>query len=132
VHWVTVTKAGLTAVWSAILGLLIGLVITSQTLYAATAAAWREYAVLEALGIPTWRMAAAVLAQSFWVGTVGLAIGVPVSLGLGWLLGFVGTKLLLPTWLVGSVAATAMATVFASGLFALRSLRLVQPAELLR
>jgi putative ABC transport system permease protein len=132
VHWMTATKAGIAAVWSAILGLLIGLVITSQTLYAATASAWREYAVLEALGIPTWRMAATVLAQSFWIGMSGLAVAVPASLGLGWLLGLVNMKVLFPPWLVGPAAALTMATVLFSGLFALRSLRLVQPAELLR
>jgi putative ABC transport system permease protein len=131
-HWVTTTKAGLISAWSAILGLLIGLVITSQTLYAATAAAWREYAVLEALGVPTWRMAAAVLAQSFWIGAAGLAVAVPTSLALGRLLGFAGTEILFPAWLVGPTAAFTMATVLASGLFALRSLRLVQPAQLLR
>jgi putative ABC transport system permease protein len=132
IHWVMTTKAGLIAVWSAILGLVIGLVITSQTLYAATAAAWREYAVLEALGVPTWRMACGVLAQSFWIGTAGLAVAVPISLALGRLLGFAGTKALFPAWLVGPTAAITMATVLMSGLFALRSLRLVQPAELLR
>jgi putative ABC transport system permease protein len=132
VRWMTTTKAGITAVWSALLGLLIGLVITCQTLYAATAAAWREYAVLEALGIPTWRMAATVLAQSFWIGTVGLAVAVPASLGLGRLLEFAGTRMLFPAWLVGPTLAVTMATVLVSGLFALRSLRLAQPAELLR
>ncbi len=132
IHWMTATKAGLAAVWSAILGLLIGLVITSQTLYAATASAWREYAVLEALGIPTWRMGMTVLAQSFWIGTLGLAVAVPVSLGLGELLGLVNIKVLFPIWLIGPSAALTMITVLLSGLFAMRSLRLVQPAELLR
>ena len=132
VHWMTTTKAGLATVWSAILGLLIGLAITSQTLYAATAAAWREYAVLEALGIPTWRMAAAVLAQSFWIGAAGLAIACPAAFGLGGLLGSLNIKVLFPLWLVGPATGLTMATVLLSGLLALRSLRLVQPAELLR
>lgn len=131
-HWMTATKAGIAAVWSAILGLLIGLVITSQTLYAATAASWREYAVLEALGIPGWRMAATVVAQSLWIGTLGLGVAVPVAWALGRLLGLVNIKMLFPPWLVGPAAAVTMVTVLVSGLFALRSLRLVQPAELLR
>jgi putative ABC transport system permease protein len=131
-HWMTTTKAGIATVWSAILGLLIGLVITSQTLYAATAAAWREYAVLEALGIPTWRMAAAVLGQSFWIGAAGLAIACPVTLGLSKALTLFGVRVLLPVWLVAPSATLTLITVLLSGLFALRSLHLVQPAELLR
>jgi putative ABC transport system permease protein len=132
VHWMTATKAGLATVWSAILGLLIGLVITSQTLYAATAASWREYAVLEALGIATWRMAASVLGQSFWIGAVGLTVAYPVALLLGDALDLLGVKVLFPLWLLGPAAVLTIATVLVSGLLALRSLRLIQPAELLR
>jgi putative ABC transport system permease protein len=131
-HWMMATKAGLVTVWSAILGLLIGLVITSQTLYAATAASWREYAVLEALGIPTWRMAAAVLGQSFWIGATGLAIACPVTLSLGQALNRLDVRVLFPGWLLAPCAGLTLATVLLSGLFALRSLRLAQPAELLR
>src|SRR5216110_2862753 len=68
VHWLTKTKAGIALGYSALLGLLVGAVVTSQTLYAAVAASLREYAILQALGIPRWRMAATVVAQSFWVG----------------------------------------------------------------
>jgi putative ABC transport system permease protein len=132
VHWMMATKAGATAVWSAILGLVIGVVITCQTLYAATAASWREYAVLEALGIPTRRIVTAVLAQSFWVGAAGLVIAAPVTLTLSDLLALIGLKLLFPTWLVGPTVGVTLATVILSGLVALRSLRLAQPAELLR
>jgi putative ABC transport system permease protein len=132
VHWVTATKAGVTAVWSAILGLVIGVVISCQTLYSATAASWREYAVLEALGIPTWRMVAGVLAQSFWVGAAGLALAAPVTLTVADLLALAGVRLIFPLWLVELTAAVTMGTVLLSGLVALRSLRLAQPAELLR
>jgi putative ABC transport system permease protein len=128
----TATKAGVTAVWSALLGLLIGLVITCQTMYAATAASWREYAVLEALGIPTRRVVAAVLTQSFWVGAAGLTVAGPVTLTLADLLALAGVRMLFPLWLLGPTAGVTMATVLLSGLVALRSLRLAQPAELLR
>ena len=62
------------------LGLLVGAVVTSQTLYAATAASLKEYAVLRALGIPRWRMALSVLGQSFWIGLAGVVIAVPAIL----------------------------------------------------
>src|SRR5262249_4820637 len=59
-HWLTTTGAGIALGYTALLGLMVGAVVTSQTLYAATVGALREYAVLRALGIPRWRMAAAV------------------------------------------------------------------------
>src|SRR5262249_40503698 len=45
-HWLTTTKAGIAVGFTALLGLLVGAVVTSQTLYAATAASHREFATL--------------------------------------------------------------------------------------
>src|SRR5262249_38857701 len=70
-YWRTKTQAGTATAWTAALGLLVGTVITSQILYAATASYRREYAVLRALGIPRWRLTWAVLTQAFWVGCAG-------------------------------------------------------------
>ena len=81
-HWLTKTKAGIALGYAAALGLLVGAVVTSQTLSAATKASLREYAVLRALGIPRWRMAMTVLSQSFWVGVIGVGLSLPAVYGL--------------------------------------------------
>jgi putative ABC transport system permease protein len=114
------------------LALLVGLVVTSQTLYAATAASLREYAVLRALGIPRWRMGAMVLAQSFWVGMFGIALAMPVVFVLGAAGNFAGARVVLPPWLFAGGNALTMTMALLSGLAALRSLRLVEPITLLR
>src|SRR5205085_7976918 len=80
-HWLTKTKAGIALGYAAALGLLVGAVVTSQTLYAATAASLREFAVLRALGIPRWRMAGLVLSQAFWVGVIGICLALPAVHG---------------------------------------------------
>lgn len=131
-HWLTKTKAGIALGLAALLGLLVGAVVTSQTLYAATAASLKEYAVLRALGIPRWRMAMTVLAQSFWVGIAGVALAIPTIFLLAHLGTEVGAKVLLP-WplLVGAVSVT-LTMALLSGLLALRSLRMVEPVTLLR
>jgi putative ABC transport system permease protein len=131
-HWLIKTKAGLALGCAALLGLLVGAVVTSQTLYAATAASMREFAVLQALGIPRWRMAGAVLAQSFWVGVSGVSLGLPAAFALSSVAEWLHVPLPLPTWLVGSAAAVTLVMALLSGLAALRSLRLVEPAVLLR
>jgi putative ABC transport system permease protein len=131
-HWLVMTKAGIALGYAAALGLLVGGVVTSQTLYAATAASMREYAVLRALGIPRWRMAASVVAQSFWVGVIGILFAWPAVEALGHLADWLGAKVLLPWQLLGGSAVVTMAVALLSGLFALRSLRSVEPAMLLR
>jgi putative ABC transport system permease protein len=131
-HWLTKTKAGIALGYAALLGLLVGAVVTSQTLYAATAASLREYAVLRALGIPRWRMALMVMWQSFWVGLFGLLLAFPAIYALAGLAGYLTVGVELPWWLQVSAAAVTLVMALLSGLFALRSLRLVEPAMLLR
>jgi len=131
-HWLTKTKAGIAFGCAAVLGLLVGAVVTSQTLYAATAASLREYAVLCALGIPRWRMAASVLAQSCWVGVAGAGLAVPAVLGLARLADLLGARVLLPGWLLGLAVVVTLFMALLAGLAALRSLRRVEPATLLR
>lgn len=131
-HWLTKTKAGIALGCAAALGLLVGAVVTSQTLYAATAASLREYAVLRALGIPRWRMAMTVVAQSFWVGVAGVALALPAAFALAHGAEMLRVPLPLPNWLIVAAAGITMAMALLSGLAALRSLRLVEPAVLLR
>src|SRR5436853_847011 len=102
------TKAVIALGYAAALGLLVGAVVTSQTLYAAVAASLREYAVLRALGIPRWRMAAAVMGQSFWIGVAGILLALPAVWGLASLADVLGAKVLLPSWLLGTAAVVTM------------------------
>jgi putative ABC transport system permease protein len=131
-HWMMKTKAGIALGFAAALGLLVGAVVTSQTLYAATAASLREYAVLRALGIPRWRMRASVLAQSLWVGILGIGLGVPAVYFLARGATALGAKVLLSPWLVAAAGTVTLVMALLSGLVALRSLRLAEPATLLR
>jgi putative ABC transport system permease protein len=131
-HWLSKTKAGIALGFAAALGLLVGAVVTSQTLYAAAASSLREYAVLRALGVPRWRMAASVMTQSAWVGLFGLAIALPAVWGLAKACRAASVPVLLPGWLLGATAAVTIVLSLLSGLVALRSLRLVEPAILLR
>ena len=131
-HWLTKTRAGIALGLAAALGLLVGAVVTSQTLYAATAASMKEYAVLRALGIPRWRMMMTVMAQSFWIGVAGVAVAVPTIFILARFGDNIGAKILLPWWLLTSAVSVTMIMALLSGLLALRSLRVIEPVTLLR
>jgi putative ABC transport system permease protein len=132
-HWLTKTKAGAALGYAAALGLLVGAVVVSQTLYAATVASLREFAVLRALGIPRWRMAFMVVSQSFWIGIIGIVLALPAVQGLAWAAEhLMGVQIALPWWLQSGAAGVTLVMALLSGLYALRSLRLVEPAMLLR
>jgi putative ABC transport system permease protein len=131
-HWLTTTKGGIALGYTAVLGLLVGAVVTSQTLYAATASSFRQYATLRALGIPRWRIVLAVLAQAFCVGVAGVALALPFAFVLAGAADWLGVRVLLPVWLLGLAAVVTLAMAMGSGLVALRALRTIQMVTLLR
>ena len=100
-HWLTTTKAGIAIGFTALLGLLVGAVVTSQTLYAATAASQREYATLRAMGIPKWRLKLSVLVQSFWVGLFGIILAAPITFALAEAAYAMGTNVRLHPIILG-------------------------------
>jgi putative ABC transport system permease protein len=131
-HWLTTTKAGIALGYTAVLGLLVGAVVTSQTLYSATASSFREYATLEALGIPRFRIALLVLTQAFWIGILGVILALPCTLGLALVAELLSVQVLLPLWLLGGAGGITLIMALLAGLGALRSLRFIDVYSLLR
>ncbi|HLW63899.1 MAG TPA: ABC transporter permease [Gemmataceae bacterium] len=131
-HWLTKTKAGIALGYAAALGLLVGAVVTVQTLYAATMASMREYATLLALGIPRRRLAMTVLLQAFWIGILGIAVSLPATFGLAELAGLFGVRPYLPIELLAGAGAITLFMAMLAGVIALRSIRQIEPVNLLR
>ena len=118
--------------FSAFLGLLIGVVITWQTLRQAIMANIKEFASLRALGVSMGDLRNIVMELSFWVGIVGVfASGL-----LTWLVSLAaaagGVPMSFPPILVGVVAVFLVLIAMASGFLSLGVLKNSQPADLLR
>ncbi len=132
IYWLTTTKAGVAVGFTALLGLLVGAVVTSQTLYAATAASQREFATMRAMGIPRWRLMMSVVEQSFWVGLFGVILAVPLTFLLAEAADQLGTTVRLHPYILLASAAITMLMALVSGLAALRSFQGVDPAHNIR
>jgi putative ABC transport system permease protein len=74
-YWMLETGVGITVVITAVLGLAIGAVIISQTLFAVTQDHLANYATLLALGFHHRRLHAIVLVQSMVLGALGIVLG---------------------------------------------------------
>jgi putative ABC transport system permease protein len=131
-HWLVTTKAGIAVGFTALLGLLVGAVVTSQTLYATTAASQREYSTLRAMGIPRWRLQLSVIVQSLWVGGFGLLLAIPLT----WLLAegaeTLGTAVRWHPAILATTIVVTLVMALGAGLAALRSFQGVDPAHNIR
>jgi putative ABC transport system permease protein len=131
-YWLFRSRGGMVLICTMGLALLVGLAVTSETLYAAVLAQSKEFAVLEALGIRRKHTVRLVLAQSLWLGVGGAMLALPCTVALAWGALWVHTRVIVsaPVLLLTLGLTLGMATL--AGLMSLRPLRNIEPARLLR
>jgi putative ABC transport system permease protein len=115
-----------------VLGIIIGVAITWQTLRGAIMANIKEFASLRALGVGMGSLRRIVVELSFWVGVVGVF----AAIFLTWLLSLLAKMgaviIALPFVLLIAVGVGLIAIAMVSGLLSLGILKNSQPADLLR
>lgn len=115
-----------------VLGTIIGVAITWQTLRGAIMANIKEFASLRALGVGMGSLRMIVIELSFWVGLVGVASAVLLT----WLLSLFARMnaviIALPIWLLLIVGAGLVVIAMLSGFLSMGILKKSQPADLLR
>jgi putative ABC transport system permease protein len=130
--WLFESGAGIGFLFSTVIAMIVGAVITSQTLMAAVAAAIKEYATLRALGVVFAKLRTVVLEQSLWIGLIGLGISFAMSFALIWFAHINYVPVGMNISLIIFAALSVMAVALGSGLLALRQLKKADPATLLR
>lgn len=115
-----------------VLGVIIGVAITWQTLRGAIMANIKEFASLRALGVGMGSLRRIVMELSFWVGIVGTGAAILLT----WLLSLFamanGVIIALPPILLIVVGGGLVVIAMLSGLLSLGILKNSQPADLLR
>lgn len=115
-----------------VLGIIIGVAITWQTLRGAIMANIKEFASLRALGVSMGSLRRIVVELSFWVGIAGVV----AAIGLTWLVSLLAAAnaviIALPIPLLMVVGGGLILIAMLSGLLSLGILKNSQPADLLR
>ncbi len=131
-YWMMETGVGMGFVASALIGLIVGTVIVSQTLYGMTIERIGEYGVMKALGASMSELARVVLEQSLICGVLGFLVGSAISAVAAPVLGRAGTSVHIPIGLTVFVAIlTALLCIMAS-LASIARLRSLEPAMVFR
>lgn len=79
-HWLFNTGAGAALIAGAILGIIVGMVIVAQTLYASTKDHLNEFATLRALGAGARYIHKVILCQALISAVIGYAVGMGIAL----------------------------------------------------
>jgi putative ABC transport system permease protein len=83
-YWLFQTGAGSALIAGAILGIIVGIVIVAQTLYASTKDHLNEFATLRALGASARYIHKVILMQAILSAVIGYVLGIALSLLVIW------------------------------------------------
>ena len=131
-YWLTRTGIGISFGMAAFLGLLVGLAVVAQTLYASVAERIREFGTLKAMGANDWCIGRFLVSQALGTAAIGSTLGLLGSLGIGRGLSSPRSPVVL-TWQVAilSVVMMVLSCLFAVCLPYWR-IRRIDPASVLR
>lgn len=130
--WLTRTGIGISFGLAALLGLLVGLAVVAQSLYASVTERVKEFGTLKALGAADRRIGCFPLAQAIGNAVLGSAVGLLGSLGVAQAMSTPLCAVVL-TWQVAtaSVVLVALVCLIAAGIPYWR-IRRIDPAIVLR
>jgi putative ABC transport system permease protein len=79
-YWMFTTGAGVAVLMAAALGLIVGIAVVAQTIYATTMDHIREYGTLKAMGAPNRYVLSVIMTQAAIAAFLGYTVGMTVSL----------------------------------------------------
>lgn len=131
-YWLRRTGIGMSFGAATGLGLIVGLIVVAQTLYASVLDRVHEYATLKAIGATESQIRAVVFSQAFLLALVGSALGL---MAVGIVQSACGTPrapIVVPWWVSTTSCALVTAICFAASLAPYLKLRRVDPALVLQ
>jgi len=126
-YWMITTGAGSALLLAAALGLIVGIVIVGQTLYATTMDRLPEYATLRAIGAPTGYLNRVILKQAAISAAIGYAGGMVAVLIVVAASSRTNVAVAMPPWLAAVLAALTVLMCAFGAIVSVRRLMRIDP-----
>jgi len=131
-YWMFTTGAGLALLAAALMGLVVGGVIISQTLYATTIDHIAEYGTLRAIGASDTYLYGIIVRQAVITGITGYAIGLALSVLCVAVTKNGGPAVILPALVVGSMLIVTVLMCITAALLSIRKVTKIDPGAVFK
>jgi putative ABC transport system permease protein len=127
-YWMFTTGAGIAVLLAALLGLVVGVVVVAQTIYATTIDHIREYGTLKAMGATNGYLYGVIIQQALISAVIGYTLGMGASTVVvrGSQKG--GAAILLPDWMIAGMLALTIAMCIGAAIVSIRKVTHLDPA----
>lgn len=131
-YWLFGTGVGMGMIFAASLGLIVGCVIVSQTIYAATLDRLGEFGTLKALGMGNGSLAMIILRQALLIGLIGYGVGAILAALLSRKLPDWNLAVDIPPWMYVSMLAVTVVTCTGASITSVMKVFRLPPAVVFR
>jgi putative ABC transport system permease protein len=132
VYWLFSTGAGTALVVAAALGLIVGIMIVSQTLYAATIDYLPQYTTLRAMGASKGYLYRVITAQAVVSAVLGYIVGMSIALLISFATRNSNTAIHIPLELAMALAITTVVMCCLAALFSIKKVTDIDPVSVFR
>ncbi len=131
-YWMFTTGAGLAVLTAALMGLIVGVAVVAQTIYAATMDHIREYGTLKAMGATNGYLYRVLVEQAVWSAVLGYALAMIVAhfIVTGSEKG--GALILMPPEMKIGMFALSIAMCVAAAMVSINKVTRIDPAMVFR
>lgn len=128
-YWQESTSVGFILGLGAVVGVVVGIVIVGQILYASVTDHLKEFGTLKAMGASNWFVYGVIIEQALWMAVLGFIPGIGLCLGLGaWTLETQAIAILIsPATAAGAFGLTVVMCIGAA-VFAIQKVTRLDPA----
>jgi putative ABC transport system permease protein len=127
-YWIMTTGAGMALWLAAALGLVVGMVVVAQTLYATTMDHLPEFGTLRAMGAPNSYIYGIIFNQAVMSAVTGYVCGMGISLVIVWLSRGSGVAILLPWPMAVGLFVLTLSMCLAAAYVSIHKVTRIDPA----
>ncbi|MDT9197684.1 ABC transporter permease [Limnospira fusiformis KN01] len=128
-YWQKRTGVGFVLSLGAVVGILVGMIVVAQILYASVADHIKEFGTLKAMGAPDRLLYSVILEQAFWMAVLGYIPGMALCLGVAsWASATQGILILITPASAVGVFFLTLVMCGGSAFFAIQKVTRVDPA----
>jgi putative ABC transport system permease protein len=131
-YWMFTTGAGIAVLLAALLGLVVGVVVVAQTIYATTVDHIREYGTLKAMGATNRYLYGVIVLQAVISAFIGYGLGMIVSLFVVRGSAHGGAAILLPPAMAAGMLALTLAMCVGAAIVSINKVTRLDPAMVFR
>jgi putative ABC transport system permease protein len=128
-YWQRRTGIGFVLGLGAVVGMIVGMVIVGQILYASVSDHLKEFGTLKAMGASDWLIYRVIVEQALWMAVLGYVPSMGLCLALGvWTFATQGIMILITPAMAAGVLGITVVMCVGSALFAIQKVTHVDPA----